>query len=329
MSESPVPICDYEGSPWRTAFWPGREYEDRAERLALSHLLPPRGKRLIEIGAGFGRLAYLYRGYERVILLDYARSMLKEAREHLGGDPRFIFAAADLYNLPLADSAVDTAVTVRVLHHVSDIPRAFGEIARIVRPSGAYITDFANKRHLKAVLKYYLRPVPWPAVLRRNRQRSPRAKRAGGGLGRAPGNDGDAPDSPFSLEPYEFVKLNFDYHPRYIRGNLARVGFRVREERAVSTFRIGVLKRIVTPALLASLDALIQRPTAGLELAPSLFLHAESQKPGAADLNPALWRCLKCGSIDVEELSAQIVCHNCGSSYPCVEGIYDFKSTSQ
>ncbi|MGE5138022.1 MAG: class I SAM-dependent methyltransferase, partial [Rudaea sp.] len=120
-------ICDYEGSPWRTAFWPGREYEDKAERIALQHLLPAGGRRLVEIGAGFGRLADLYRGYDRVILLDYSRSLLREGRERLGSDPRVIYVAADLYNLPLADNAVDTAVTVRVLHHIVDIPRAFAE----------------------------------------------------------------------------------------------------------------------------------------------------------------------------------------------------------
>jgi SAM-dependent methyltransferase len=319
MSQTPVPICDYEGSPWRTAFWPGREYEDRAERLALASLLPPRGERLIEIGAGFGRLAGLYRGYERVILLDYARSMLKEAHERLGGDPRFVFAAADLYHLPLAESAVDTAVTVRVLHHVADIPRAFAEIARIVRPAGTYITDFANKRHLKAIIKHWLRPIPWPAALRRNRQ---------GGRSGAAHRNGNSPDSPFSLIPYEFVKLNFDYHPRYIRTNLSQMGFQVRDERAVSTFRVGLLKRILSPSLLASLDGLIQRPTSGLELSPSLFLRAESEKPGAAELNPALWRCLHCNSTKIEEQPEQLHCRECGTNYPRIEGIYDFRGSA-
>jgi SAM-dependent methyltransferase len=301
MTRTHVPICDYEGSPWRTDFWPGREYEDRAERIALAHLLPPRGKRLIEIGAGFGRLANLYRGYERVVLLDYARSMLKEARERLGGEPRFIFVAADLYNLPLANNAVDTAVTVRVLHHVADIAGAFAEIARIVRPHGAFVTDFANKRHLKAMIKYWLRPI------------------LGGG---------NSEDSPFSLEPYEFVKLNFDYHPSYIRNNLARSGFQARAERAVSTFRLGALKRLFSPALLASLDGLIQVPTSALQLSPSLFLRAESEKPGAAEVNPALWRCLHCTSTDVEEQPERLSCRNCGTTFPCVEGIYDFKSNT-
>src|SRR5512136_2946307 len=152
----PPEICSYENSPWRTEFWRGRAYEDRAERIALARMLPPRGTRLCEIGAGFGRLADFYHGYERIILMDYALSMLREAREHLHTDARlaplasrFTFVAADLYNLPLADSSLDTAVTVRVLHHVADIPRAFSEVARVVRPHGTYLTEFANKRHIK------------------------------------------------------------------------------------------------------------------------------------------------------------------------------------
>lgn len=301
MSQTSVLICDYEGSPWRTEFWPGREYEDRAERLAMARLLPPRGTRLIEIGAGFGRLAELYRGYDRVILLDYARSMLQEARERLSVDPRFVFAAADLYNLPIAESAVDTAVTVRVLHHVADLPRAFAETARIIRPRGNYVTDFANKRHLKAIVKHLLRP---PSGEHPNRY---------------------AAASPFSQEPYEFVELNFDYHPAYIKKNLDRYCFRLEDELAVSTFRVGILKRLFSPQLLASLDRLIQRPTARLALAPSLFLRAHLDKPGAPQLNPALWRCLACNSFQIDEQPERLVCRNCSASYPCVDGIYDFK----
>jgi ubiquinone/menaquinone biosynthesis C-methylase UbiE len=289
---------DYEGSNWRAEFWPSREYEDRAERIALSHLLPPAGNRLVEIGAGFGRLADLYRGYDQVILLDYARSMLKDAVAQLGNDPRFIFVAADLYNLPFTDNAIDTAVTVRVLHHIAEIPRAFAEVSRVVRPHGTYVTDFANKRHLKAILKYWL-------------------KRGNG-------------NSPFSHEPYEFVKLNFDYHPSYIRNNLLRQWFHVHEERAVSTFRIGALKRTVPASLLASVDGLIQSPTARLELSPSLFLRAESEKPGAPQINPTLWRCLNCASSTVKEQPDPpgLLCESCGTFYPRVDGIYDFKSGS-
>ena len=79
MTQQNVPVMDYEGSQWRTEFWQGRQYEDAVERIALAKTLPARGTRLVEIGAGFGRLADLYRGYDQIILLDYARSMLKDA----------------------------------------------------------------------------------------------------------------------------------------------------------------------------------------------------------------------------------------------------------
>ncbi len=294
MIGDPLPqICDYEGSPWRTAFWPGRAYEDRAERIALAHMLPSHGTRLCEIGAGYGRLADFYRGYERVILLDYARSMLREAVERWRGDPRWLFVAADLYNLPFADSALDTAVTVRVLHHVANIPRAFAEIARSVRPQGTYLTEFANKRHLKARLRY--------ALVRR----------------------GSNPDS---LDPYEFVKLNFDFHPRYIANELRAAHFAIRDERAVSTFRLPLVKRVIPPRLLAALDGALQHPARRLEISPSLFVRAASEKPGAPILNQALWRCTVCGATEIDETPVQFVCRRCAHVFPIVDGIVDFKT---
>lgn len=293
-------ICDYENSPWRTEFWRGRDYEDRAERIALARMLPRRGARVCEIGAGFGRLADFYLDYDRVILLDYAVSMLRQAREHLLGDPRlaphaarFVFVAADLYNLPLADNALDTGLTVRVLHHVADLPRAFGEIARVVRPQGIYLTEFANKRHAKAVLRY---------VLTRR------------------------PPNPFTREPYEFVKLNFDFHPRYLAENLRAANFVVRERRAVSLFRIAALKRIVPANLLAALERWLQVPLAGLDLSPSIFLRTQSVKPGAPAISAALWRCPACGALDLPETATGLVCPSCGKTYPIVDSIIDFKS---
>lgn len=286
-------ICDYEDSPWRTEFWPGREYEDRAERIALAHMLPPRGKRLCEIGAGFGRLAEYYRGYERVILLDYSRSMLRQAADQWHGDARFLYVAADLYNLPLADSSLDAAVTVRVLHHLTDIPRAFGEISRVLRVGGCYLAEYANKHNAKAILRRAL-------------------------TGRGP--------DPFNLEPYEFVKLNFDFHPSYIDTQLRSAAFIPGECRAVSYFRIPLLKRLFPSRFLASLDGLLQRPTSRFQVSPSIFVSSRSGKPGSPVLNPVLWRCPACGSTDVAESPSAVVCRACSHAYPIVDGIIDFKS---
>ena len=66
----------------------------------MRHLLPPRGARLLEIGTGFGRLVDLYRGYQHVVLLDYSKSMLREAQQRLGRGERYTYVAADLYTMP-------------------------------------------------------------------------------------------------------------------------------------------------------------------------------------------------------------------------------------
>ena len=87
MSERP--ICNYEGSRYSTEFWTrDRAYEDAVERIALRALLPPSGKTLMEIGAGFGRLADLYTKYDTVVIFDYARTQLEQAVERWGKDKR-------------------------------------------------------------------------------------------------------------------------------------------------------------------------------------------------------------------------------------------------
>ena len=86
------PVCNYEGSDYQTSFWDkgGREYEDRAEAIALKRLLPKSGKLLLEIGAGAGRNTPRYSGFERIVLLDYSRTQLEQAQQRLGASDRYI-----------------------------------------------------------------------------------------------------------------------------------------------------------------------------------------------------------------------------------------------
>ena len=133
MSE-PRRLCDYENSSYRTDFWEGqgREYEDRAERLALRRLLPPAGRRLVDVGAGFGRLSDFYEGYEQVVLLDYSTSLLRQAQERLGREPRLAYVAANFYAMPFAAGTFDAAMMVRVMHHVEDVPAFLGQMGHIL-----------------------------------------------------------------------------------------------------------------------------------------------------------------------------------------------------
>jgi SAM-dependent methyltransferase len=294
LSENPPSICDYEGSTYRTDFWEGqeREYEDLVERIALRKLLPPTGTRLLDIGAGFGRLTGLYTGYDEVILLDYSTSLLHEAHERLNGDPRYRYVAANFYHLPFVDGLIETAVMVRVLHHAQDVPAVLGEIARVVRARGHFVLEYANKRHIKAVLRYLLRRQEW---------------------------------SPFDCQPVEFVALNFDFHPAYVHHHLMHTGFAIQRERAVSVFRLPLLKRTMPPRVLAALDGLLQRPLALLKPTPSVFLRAGRDRSAPISPAGAFFRCPACRSSDLVEGDGAFVCQGCARRWPVVDGVYDFR----
>jgi len=284
-------ICNYEGSTYRTDFWEGRgrEYEDLAERIAIRAMLPPTGRRLVDVGAGFGRLAELYDGYDEVVLLDYSQSQLEYARQQLG-DERFVYVAADIYRLPLADACVDAAVMVRVLHHLEDVPTAFGQMARALAGGGAYVLEFANKRHLKNLLRWVLRRGPNPA----------------------------------RREPLQFVDLHYDFHPLWVQERLQEQGLSVIERRSVSLFRVGLLKRLLPARLLAALDALQQRPLARAYLAPSVFVRSRRQGavPASLPQRSALFCCPACGAQPLCLVDNGAACDACGRVWPRVNGVY-------
>jgi SAM-dependent methyltransferase len=295
--ETQPPICDYEGSSYRTEFWGGdqREYENLAERIALRALLPTGGQRLVEIGAGFGRLADLYKDHREVILLDYSKSILREAQARLGREPRYLYVAGNIYDLPLADQAVETLVLVRVIHHIQDVPRALAELVRVLAGGGALVMEYASKRHLKAIVRYLLHSQVW---------------------------------SPFDRRPYEFVPLNFNFHPAWMAARLRAAGLTIEEERAVSWFRSPALKRLVGANRLAALDRRLQPLGRWLKLTPSIFLRARAPARSAPKAT-GLFRCPICHSQALAPEPDGFTCQGCGRRWLLDDGIYDFKTPAQ
>jgi SAM-dependent methyltransferase len=291
-----IPICDYEDSRYATEFWSQeRRYEDLAERVALKKILPPCGKRLIEIGAGAGRLADLYAGYDEVILMDYARSVLKEAQQRWGSDARFRFVEADVYRLPFVPGAFDVVVMVRVMHHLVEVELALAQIVSAMREEATLVVEYANKCHLKAIARWLLRRQAW---------------------------------SPFDHQPYEFARLNFDFHPAWMTSRLRQAGLSITRELGASYFRVGWLKRAVAPHLLATADGLLQESARWWKVSPSVFVQAcLSRKAGErpAQINSdRLFKCPACGTV-LDESKPALVCPRCKQSYPLLGGVYVFK----
>jgi len=293
------PVCDYEGSAYKTEFWgQGREYEDAVERVALQSLLPPSGMRLIEIGAGFGRLAPLYAGYDEVVFFDYALSQLRQARELWGehgqsGRPRYTYVAGDFYNLPFAAGVFETITMVRTLHHAADAPAVLKNVSRILASKGTFVLEFANKRNIKSILRYLLGRQDW---------------------------------SPFAYDPVEFVSLNFDFHPVWMRNALADSGLEIQKLRTVSHFRLGMLKKILPFGMLVAMDRILQ-PTGQLwQLSPSIFVQCtlpEGRHQAAA--HGTYFRCTSCGSDQLTVARNGLTCVRCGVRYGLCDGIWDFK----
>lgn len=290
-------ICDYEGSNYRTEFWEGRgrNYEDRAERIALRRLLPNRGKRLLEVGAGFGRLTPEFSTFEQVVLLDYSLSQLQYAQEQLGTSPHFVYVAADAYKLPFQPGAFDAATMIRVIHHMANVSAVLQQVRRVLAPRSTFILEHANKRNLKSLIRYATKRQKW---------------------------------DPNSLEPVEFVELNFDFHPEYIKKAMQEAGFAVERRVPVSFFRLDALKKAVQPDILAGIDGLLQ--TSGLLLAPSVFIRSKTGTTGennVAEPITALFACPEDGGQLSASLNGEMLtCDTCHRRYAIRDGIYDFKA---
>jgi ubiquinone/menaquinone biosynthesis C-methylase UbiE len=238
-------IPRYDDLAYRDVFWAARDYEDRCDRMAIRALLPPTGDRLVEVGAGYGRLADEYRGYGEIVLLDASEAHVAAARQQFAGDRQVRVEQGDAYRLPFEDASFDAVVCVRVVHHLEHPDAVFAEFARVLRPGGVVVLEFANKRHLKAILKYALRRQDW---------------------------------SPFSLDAHEYLPLHFDRHPLDVRRTFRRAGLRVDAVRAVSLFRLPLLRGRVPAGWLAAVERPLQGPLGSITPGPSVYLRA--RKPG-------------------------------------------------
>ncbi len=235
------PLATYEDLGYRDVFWAARDYEDVCDRIALRALLPPEGGRLIEVGAGFGRLAGEYTGYREVVLLDSSDVHVATALEVFGDDPRYDVGLGDAEALPFPDGAFDAAVCVRVLHHFGDPAPVIAELGRVVRDGGVLVVEFANKRNLKAIARRLLGRQDW---------------------------------SPFALGSVQYKAFHHDHAPVSMRRALRAAGFTIERTRAVSLFRVPGLTRRLPPGLLGRLESWIQEPLGSITPGPSVFLLA-------------------------------------------------------
>jgi ubiquinone/menaquinone biosynthesis C-methylase UbiE len=312
MSGDRPPVCDYTDSDYQTSFWDqgGRAYEDQAEGVALRRLLPASGKLLLELGAGAGRNTSRYHGFERIVLLDYSRTQLEQAQARLGRSECYVFVAADIYRLPFIPGLFDAATMIRTLHHMANAPLALRQIRQVLQPGATFILEFANKRNLKAVLRYLLRRQAW---------------------------------SPFTPEPVEFTALNFDFHPKAVRQWLVESGFAIQRQLTVSHFRMELIKRLIPLKLLLAMESALQLTGSWWQLTPSVFVRSRAVRvdpqtyPGpeersgyrspepCAPASSDFFCCPECRHALPDEENGALACPACSRRWAVRDGIYDFR----
>jgi len=238
------------------SYWRGREYEHKSEVVAIKSFLQKikRIKTILEIGAGFGRLAPLYSfRAKKIILSDPSSKTLKIARETFRNRKNFKFIHSSIENLPskIRASSIDLIVMVRVIHHIKDVDTAFKIIHRTLSPNGYLIFEFANKKNIKSTLKELFK-------------------------GNFSFIEDTATKDIRSIKSIKRGTLPFlNYHPDKIKELLSEYGFSVIEERSVSNIRSMFLKKLFATDILIAVEKLLQIPFSFVDFGPSIFILAK------------------------------------------------------
>ncbi len=302
---------DYESYDY-SKFWEDdrRLYEDKAERMALRRLIAGIGgenKIFFDIGCGYGRLFNEYKDFETIVLIDYSLNNLKNARDRIerflkntpGKLASVYFIAADATSLPIKSDCADIILTVRVIHHLDNPEKYFDEIARILKNRGSFFLEFANKRNLKNILRFFVRKMD---------------------------------TSPFNLKPSQIGETILNFHPDHISDILEKRNFTIKKSISVSNFRLNLLKKFPGTKTLLFFEKIYQKLFSFVLLGPSIFMKSVLNEKGPENISKNkitsledILICVYCGESSLVPDKNMIQCKNCGRIFIRENGIYNFK----
>lgn len=243
------------------AYWQGREYENESEQIALRKFFQKIGNlnSVADLGGGYGRLVPLLRGFsKKVILLEPSLKNLCEAKKILKNFSGIDYVRGGFPKLPFKDGEVESAVMVRVMHHLADPEPAIIEVARVLKPGGFFILEFANKIHFLARIK---------AILRRDYKFINNLE----------------PVERRTLQSIRENKIIFlNHHPKKILEVLRNNDFEVISLLSVSNFRHPIIKKIIPIKFLLFCEDKWQNLLVKFFFGPSIFILA--RKPIRLDM---------------------------------------------
>ena len=131
-------------------------------RRAVSALEVGPGDLVLDLGCGTGALATRLAGRTRIVAMDPSAGMLARARELVPEGVFLVRASASA--LPFPDHEFAGAISGFVLRNLQDLPKAFSELARVIRPDGSLVLvdigEPANPLFRKVFDAYFHRAAP-------------------------------------------------------------------------------------------------------------------------------------------------------------------------
>ena len=226
-------------------YWYGREYEHAAEEMAIKRLL--RGKKFehaVDVGGGYGRLSkFLTKYAKKVTLAEPSQQQLDIAKIYLKDTDvsQKLVQAADL---KMKDNSADLVLVVRILHHLPDPSPEFREIARVLKPGGTFLLEFANDAHFLNRIRYGIRGKKVPRT----------------------------PVDIRSQENKDNTLAFVNHHPKVVIKKLHDAGFELEATLSGSNLRSPTLKRIFGKKPLLAAEKVMQPLLAPIYFGPSVWL---------------------------------------------------------
>lgn len=311
-------IANYELNEYTyDQFWNGRKYEHLSEVWLLSRLLKKyvsnqQNKSIIDLGGAYGRLAPLYKdGFKRFILADYSTRELGKAKKDLEEySSKMDLVGLNVYHLPFQDNSLDSALSVRLIHHIAKPEIFLSEVFRVLKPGGTFILEAAHKQHVLAFFKAlftgkmgeYLKNEPYRIEHRYDSQ------------GMKEGQ----------------ISIIYSFPVKYIQSLGKKAGFEIESTRACSFLRSTLLKKIFPPNVLFRMEQFFQFLLGYLPLTPSIvyvFVKPEDSDAVIHDFakDPVQFQCPSCSkqiTLSREETKA---CAFCKHEYKATNGIFDLR----
>jgi SAM-dependent methyltransferase len=279
-----------------TDFWSGAQKAklDQLEHILVKYLLPPSGRRIVDVGCGYGRLIDCYMGrFDQIFMVDPSMSLLRQSHLKMGTQACFI--AADVNHLPFRSATFDAALMIRVFQHLNDSRISLSELHRILGNGNKLVFNYCNKLNPAQIVKWMLRI--------KN-------------------------ESPFNRKPSGIGTTFISHHPTYVGKILHDVGFS-----DIEYCGAGILDKFAgekapwSKWLLPGIN--ISKLIGKLMLAPWIFCGGIAQNNHEFIDTQEILNILQCPACSGEliQISQSYKCVSCHKEFPITreEGIIDFR----